>query len=159
MRLNSLAIVAALALSALPAIDACGSSGSSGSMGAGACQSACARCGGDPCADCAGTSDRYRDEYKSALFSCVSDADACSAATWSTCSTQAFSSAPRRSGDDAYRDACMTKRNACAAQGVNFADDNCLLSSFLADAWLQKANDCLAKGCTDIAGCLREIFN
>jgi hypothetical protein len=71
---------------------------------------------------------------------------------------QASTSAPRRPADDSYRDACMTKRTDCASQGVNFADDNCLGSSLLSDAWLQKANDCIAKSCADVSTCLRDIF-
>ncbi len=139
-------------------IPACGSSESSSSTSGGACQSACAHCGGDFCADCAGTADRYRDDYETALYSCVNGADGCSAATWSTCSVQASSSAPRRAADDTYRDACMTKRTDCAGQGVNFADDNCLGSSLLSEAWLQKANDCITKSCADISACLRDVF-
>lgn len=158
MTLSSSAVVVGVSLGALLVIAACGSSESTGSPSGGACQSACARCGGDLCVDCAATSDRYRDEYETALYSCVNGADGCSAATWSTCSTQASSSAPRRTADDTYRDACMAKRTDCASQGVNFADDNCLGSSFLSDAWLQKANDCIVKSCADASACLRDIF-
>ena len=144
-------------LSALLAFCACGSSESTGST-SGACQSACARCGGDLCADCADTSDRYRDEYEAALYSCVKAAAGCSTATWSTCSTQATSSASRRAADDTYREACMTKRSDCASQGVAFADDDCLGSALLSEAWLQKANACIANSCADISTCLRDVF-
>jgi hypothetical protein len=159
MRMRSL--VGVLALGALIlVIDACGSGDSSTgtSSGGGACTSACARCGGDLCVDCAGTSDRYRDDYEAALYSCVNGADGCSAATWGACSTQAVSSAARRPVDDTYRDACMAKKTDCASQGVNIADDNCLQSSLLAEAWLQKANECIAKSCADVSACLRDIF-
>jgi len=158
MSLSSSAVVATVLLGALLGVGACGSSESTGSTSGGGCQSACTRCGGDLCVDCPGTSDRFRDDYETALYSCVSHADGCSPATWSTCSVQASASAPRRTADDTYRDACMTKRTDCASQGVNFADDNCLQSSLLSDAWLQKANDCVSKSCADVSACLRDIF-
>lgn len=158
MRPSSRPAVLGLWLGACFAASSCGSSGSTGSTSGGACQSACARCGGDPCVDCTGASDRYRDEYERALYSCVNGADGCSAATWSTCSAQASISAPRRAADDTYRDACMAKRSACASQGVNFADDACLSSTLLSDAWLQMANDCIAKSCADVSACMGEIF-
>jgi hypothetical protein len=156
MSLDSAAVT--FSLGALLVISACGSSESTGSSSGGACQSACARCSGELCLDCAGTADRYRDEYETALYSCVNDADGCSAATWSTCSVQASSSAGRRPADDTYRDACLTKRSDCESQGINFADDYCLGSSLLSDAWLQRANDCVAKNCADISVCLRDVF-
>jgi hypothetical protein len=53
----------------------------------------------------------------------------------------------------------MQKRSDCSAQGTSFADDDCLLSSFLSDAWLQKANDCLSMACVDASSCLGPIFN
>jgi hypothetical protein len=158
MKSISPAVVVTFFLGVILTTGACGSSESAGSTSAGACQSACARCGGDLCLDCAGTTDRYRDEYETALYSCVNGADGCSASTWSTCSAQAVVSAPRRPADDTYRDACMTKRTDCASQGVNFADDNCLQSALLSDAWLQKANDCIGKSCTDVSTCLRDVF-
>jgi len=158
MHLDSFGFVTASLIGALLSIEACGSNESAVSTSGGACRSACARCGGDLCVDCAGTADRYRDEYEMALYSCVNEADGCSASTWSACSTQAVGSAPRRPTDDTYRDACMTKRTDCAGQGINFADDNCLGSSLLSDEWLQKANDCLAKSCADASTCLRDIF-
>lgn len=145
-------------LGAFLVIGACGSSESSGSTSGGACQSACTHCGGDFCADCAGTADRYRDDYETALYSCVNGADGCSAATWSTCSVQAAGSAPRRPADDNYLQACMTKRTDCASQGIDFADDNCLGSPLLSEAWLQKANDCIAKSCADVSVCFRGIL-
>lgn len=158
MNRSSPTVVVTFLIGAVLMTGACGSSESTGSTNAGACQSACARCGGDFCVDCAGTSDRYRDDYETALYSCVNGADGCSASTWSTCSVQASTSAPRRAADDTYRGACMTKRTECASQGVNFADDNCLGSWLLSDAWLQKANDCIAKSCADVSTCLRDIF-
>src|SRR5436189_4792265 len=105
--------VVSFLLGAILMTGACGSSESTGSTGGGACQIACARCGGDFCVDCAATSERYRDEYETALYSCVKSADGCSAATWSTCSVQAAGSALRRPADDNYLQACMTKRTVC----------------------------------------------
>jgi hypothetical protein len=151
------AVVVSFLLAAILMTGACGSE-STGSTSGGACQSACARCGGDLCADCAGTSDRYRDDYETALYSCVNNTDGCPSATWSTCSVQASASAPRRQVDDTYRDDCMKKRTECASQGVNFADDYCLGSQLLSEAWLQKANDCIAKSCADVSTCLRDVF-
>jgi len=158
MNRSSPAVVVTFLIGAILVTDACGSSESTGSTSAGACQRACTRCGGDFCVDCAGTSDRYRDDYETVLYSCVNEADGCSAATWSTCSVQASASAPRRAADDTYRDACLTKRSDCESQGINFADDYCLGSSFLSEAWLQRANDCIAKSCADVSTCLRDIF-
>ena len=64
----------------------------------------------------------------------------------------------RRPADDSYRDACLTKRSECEAQGTTFADDNCLLSSLMEEAVLAQANQCLAKSCAEIPSCLRPIF-
>ena len=140
-----------LALAALAVVmAACSGSESGGStVGTGQCQAACGRCGGDPCVDCAAYSARFRDEFEGALFSCVQNAAACSSQQWETCFGQAVGQAPRRSIDDQYTSACMTKRMTCDAAGMGFADDYCLSSQLLEESMVARANDCLALACTD----------
>ena len=151
--------VLGLALAALAMMAACSGSDSGGSsVGAEQCQAACARCGGDPCVDCAAYSARFRDEFEAALFSCVQNAAACSSAQWETCFGQAVGQAPRRPIDDQYVMACMAKRMACDASGMVFPDDYCLSSQLLEESGVTKANDCLALGCADVGACLTPIF-
>ena len=147
-----------LALSALSALAACGGSdGSSGnSAGTGQCQAACARCGGDPCLDCAAYSARFRDEFEATLFSCVQNAASCSSAQWQTCSSQAGVQAPSRPIDDQYRSACLAKRTTCG--GSVFADDYCLSSRVFEESLVTAANKCLAQDCTTVKACLSPIF-
>ena len=148
-----------LALAALAGMAACSGTESGGStVGAGQCQAACGRCGGDPCVDCAAYSARFRDEFEGALFSCVQNAAACSSQQWETCFGQAVGQAPRRSIDDQYTSACMTKRMTCDAAGMGFADDYCLSSQLLEESMVARANDCLALACTDARACLAPIF-
>jgi hypothetical protein len=148
-----------LALALLAMMSACGGSdGGGGTMQTQECQAACARCGGDPCVDCAAYSARFRDEFESALFSCVQNAATCSSAQWQTCFGQAVGQAPRRPTDDQYMSACMAKRMSCDAAGMVFPDDYCLSSQLLEESSVAKANDCLALACTDVGACLMPIF-
>src|SRR6187455_2762343 len=78
---------------------ACGNSGSGGPGGGGAsgCQTACARCGGDLCLDCAATSARLRDEFETDLYACVGQgADASCGTLWQSCAIQAEGRITRR---------------------------------------------------------------
>jgi hypothetical protein len=148
-----------LALAASAMMAACsGSDGGGSTVGTGQCQAACAHCSGDPCADCAAYSARFRDEFETALFSCVQNAAACSAAQWETCFGQAAGQAPRRPIDDQYVSACMAKRTTCDTAGMSFPDDYCLSSQLLEESSVAKANDCLAHACTDVGACLMAIF-
>jgi hypothetical protein len=159
MQPTSHGIVRVLLLSTFSlATAACGSSGT-GSASAANCQSACSKCsGGDLCADCAATADRYRGEYKNALFPCVQGAASCTSTTWASCGAEAAAKAPRRPADDSFRSACLSKRSTCEAEGASFADDYCLGTSLLSEASLEKANDCLAKPCSEASNCLRDVF-
>jgi len=154
------AMCAALAASVFSAaLGGCSESAShSASSGSGACERACAVCQSDPCADCASASERFRPEVSATMFSCVAGADACSPSLWASCLTQGVGQVSRRSIDDSYRDACMQKRQECEAQGVSFADDDCLLSHMFTEAWVSKAQACLAKSCSETRTCLGEIF-
>jgi hypothetical protein len=149
-----------VALVALATMAACSGSesGDGGTVGAGQCQSACARCGGDPCVDCAAYSARFRDEFEAALFSCIQNAAACSTEQWQTCFGQAVGQAPRRAIDDQYVSACMSKRMTCGAAGMVFPDDYCLSSQLFEESSVAKANDCLALDCTAARTCLTPIF-
>jgi hypothetical protein len=135
---------------------ACG--GGSSSATADACNKACAKCGADPCANCSISAARYNPPYASSLFSCVTAADQCSATTWETCATQAAAGVAVRPGDDAYRTDCLDKKSSCDAQNEGFADDFCLGSQFLSDAYLAMAHACLANPCAATKTCLDSLF-
>jgi hypothetical protein len=149
-----------IALVTVTALAGCGSSdGSSGnSVEVEQCQAACARCGGDPCVDCASYSARFRDEFEASLFSCVQNAAACSSAQWEACAVQAAARAPRRPMDDQFRTACLAKMTTCGAAGSTFPDDYCLSSQVFDESSVATANDCLAQSCTDVKACLSAIF-
>ena len=158
-KVSALSRVFDMALAVLAMMAACSGSESGGNTaGAAQCQAACARCGGDPCVDCAAYSARFRDEFEAALFSCMQNAAACSSAQWQACFGQAVGQAPRRPIDDQYMSACLAKRMTCAAAGMVFPDDYCLSSQLFEESSVAKANDCLALACTDAKACLMPIF-
>src|SRR5439155_12218451 len=122
------------------AIAGCGSSSNSGgTAGTGQCQAACSHCGGDPCVDCAAYSARFRDEFETALFSCVQNAAACSSAQWETCAAEAAVMAPRRPMDDQYRSTCLAKRTMCDPMGSVYPDDYCLSSQVFEESSVTQA--------------------
>jgi hypothetical protein len=134
----------------------CGGSASSGSSN---CQAACNRCGGELCVDCAATSARFRDDFESAVYTCVlQGSDAACDTLWTSCAIQAEGQLTPRPLDTTYRDACLAKRSDCEAQGVSFADDDCLLSRLLEESMVAQAQQCLLLSCADIPACLRPIF-
>ncbi len=145
---------------AVVALLACGGSdgSSGGASGTGQCQAACTKCGGDPCADCASYSARMRDEFETALFTCVENATTCSSAQWETCATEAATQTPRRPSDEQFRSACLAKRTSCDPSGNVYPDDYCLSSQVFEASSVSSANDCLAKGCTEVKACLTTIF-
>jgi hypothetical protein len=153
--------VPALSLVAGFGFGACGSNGGgpAASTGTQHCTSACAKCGSDFCVDCAGTGARYRDEFESALYSCVIDGgDAACDTLWQSCAIQAESALTPRAIDTSYRDDCLAKRTDCEAQGVSFADDDCLLSVLLEQSVVTQAQACLSKTCTETPSCLSTYF-
>jgi len=137
-------------------LSSCGGGGSPAASDA--CSKACAKCASDICADCPGSAQRFRPEYAAALFSCVDGAAQCSASLWETCAVQAVSGLPARAADDTYRTVCLAKKSECDAQGMGFADDLCVGSSFLSDAWLAMAQACIQLACADAKACLTPIF-
>jgi hypothetical protein len=140
---------------------ACSSgSGSSGTAaGPEGCQAACARCGSDFCVDCAATAAKYRDEFETPLYSCVQEGgDASCGSLWESCVIKAELQTPLRPIDNSYRDACLAKKRECDAEGMGFADDDCLLSVVLEQAAVMQAEDCLSKACADARSCLLAIF-
>ena len=142
-------------------LGACGNDGdgSREGQGAGGCDEACAVCGGDPCADCAATSARYRDEFESAVYACVTEGgDASCSAAWVNCFVAAEGEAMPRPIDDTYREACFAKRAACMAEGTSFADDDCLLSVVMEEAVVTAAQDCLTESCPETESCLGPLF-
>ena len=133
----------------------CGGSDGSNAGGTAQCQAACARCGSDPCADCASYSARFRDEFETALYSCVQNAATCLSMQWEICAVQASVQASDRPIDDQYRSACLTKKRVwmCDAAGSGFADDYCLSSQVFEEASVTQANGCLTLSCTDAKTC------
>lgn len=140
-------------------VSSCSSGGSAGgaSTNTSSCEAACAHCAADPCADCAAYSDRFRDEYEAALYSCVNNADACSSSVWETCAGQAVQAVGTRSIDEDYASACMSKRSSCESEGVSIVDDYCF-SQFLSPTWVDRAQQCLTQSCIDALTCLNGIF-
>ncbi len=146
------------------AVASCGGDDSSGSGGAvQACQNACARLSAcnvssDICAPggCELWTDRWRPEFSSAYFDCLNDsATPCTSAGAESCVTTAFSAIMARPADTDYRDACLQKRTACSNP---YPDDDCLASTMLSDAWLAKAQACLAEECAAASSCIQSIF-
>jgi hypothetical protein len=139
---------------------ACTGSDSGGpTTGPSGCQAACAVCGSDFCIDCAATSAKYRDEFETPLYACVQEGgDGSCSSLWESCAIRAATQTPRRSIDDAYREACLVKRTQCIAEGTTFADDDCLISIIMEESVVMQAQDCLSKACPDLASCLRAIF-
>jgi hypothetical protein len=136
----------------------CGSGGSSG--GASSCQAACNRCGSELCVDCAATSARLRNEFEDAVYACVlQGSDASCATVWTNCIVQAEGQLTPRPADTTYRDACLAKKSDCDANGMGFADDNCLLSPILEEARVAQAQQCLSQSCANIGACFMPLFD
>src|SRR4051812_35713357 len=69
--------------------------------------------------NCTTVYEHYRVEFMDAFMACF--AHQC-AKSQEMCTTEALPSAPRRSIDDTYFNACQSRRNACSAA---FSDDYC----------------------------------
>jgi hypothetical protein len=147
----------------LVGMDAAGggcSSGSTVSAGAAGCMTACSRCGGGLCADCAATSARFRDEFEGIVYTCVKEGgDAACITIWTDCIIKGQTQVTPRTSDTTYRDACLTKKSECDAMGVTFADDRCLLSIIFEESQVAQAMQCLSQPCANIEACFSPIFN
>ena len=136
----------------------CGSSGNSG--GGSTCHAACNRCASELCVDCAATSARLRDDFETAVYSCVlQGSDASCDTVWTSCVGQAEGQITPRPLDTTYRDACLAKKSECDATATSFADDDCLLSLILAEGLVAQAQQCLSQSCASVGTCLRPLFD